>query len=150
MRPLTRGYIQGFDTPASSATLWRALVEPAALALWYAADTIVEPRAGGRYCTVSALFGRREAHIERFEPGLRLQLLFDSNPAWPPLTDNVLIEDFLIDDRKGQRMLRVMGSGIPAAPEWTPILKRLRAGWAVAFARLQNRLRAGEIVDPAA
>ena len=145
MRPLTQGYNQAFETMADAATLWRALVEPASLALWCASEAVVEPRPGGRYRLVSPLFGRREAHIERFEPGVRLRLLFDANPDWPPLTEGALVEDFIIDERNGQRVLRVMGAGLPAAPEWAPILRRLRAGWAVAFARLQTRLRAGDI-----
>lgn len=145
MRPLTQGYNQAFETMADAATLWRALVEPAALALWCASEAEVEPRPGGRYHLVSPLFGRREAHIERFEPGVRLQLLFDANPDWPPLTEGALVEDFIIDERNGRRVLRVMGAGLPVAAEWAPILKRLRAGWAVAFARLQVRLRAGDI-----
>ena len=61
--------MQGFETTASAATVWRALTEPAALSLWYAMEAIVEPRVGGRYLVVSRLFGRREAGIEQFEPG---------------------------------------------------------------------------------
>ena len=65
MRRQTRGYMQGFETGASAAALWRALTEPAALTAWLATEAMVEPRAGGRHVTVSRLFGRREAHIER-------------------------------------------------------------------------------------
>ncbi len=141
--------MQGFETAASAGALWRALTDPAMLALWYADEASVEPRVGGRYFVVSRLFGKREAHIERFEPGSRLQLLFEPNPAWPPLSDSALLEDFIIDERKGQRMLRVMGSGIPEAEDWVPALLRLRTGWALAFAQLQIRLRDGSIAEPA-
>jgi uncharacterized protein YndB with AHSA1/START domain len=137
--------MQGFETPASPATLWRALLEPAALRAWLATEAIVEPRAGGRYATVSRLFGRREASIERFEPGARLQLLYEPNADWPPLADSALVEDFIIDERKGQRMLRVMGSGIPEAEEYAKMLVRLRTGWALAFAQLQLRLKDGTL-----
>lgn len=150
MRSLTKGYMQGFETAVSAATLWQALIEPAALALWYGDQAIVEPRVGGRYFAVSRLFGRREAFIERFEPATRLQLLFEPSPEWPPLTEGALIEDLLIDEHKGKRMLRVMGSGIPSGAEWAPVLKQLKTGWALAFALLQTRLRNGEIKDPAA
>lgn len=150
MRSLNRGYHQGFETTASAETLWRALVEPQALMLWYGTEFVVEPRQGGRYLAVTQLFGRREAHIERFEPGVRLQLMFDPNPRWPPLTESALVEDFIIDERKGKRLLRVIGSGLPADPEWTHELNRLRAGWAIAFAKLQTRLRDGEIGGAAA
>jgi uncharacterized protein YndB with AHSA1/START domain len=137
--------MQGFETSASAATLWRALIEPAAIRAWLAAEAIVDPRAGGRYATVSRLFGRREANIERFEPGARLQLLYEANADWPPLSDSALVEDFIIDERRGQRMLRVMGSGIPPDEEYAKTLVRLRTGWALAFAQLQLRLKDGSI-----
>ena len=149
MRRQARGYMQGFETAASAATLWHALIEPGALRAWYATEAIVEPRVGGRYATASRLFGRRDAHIERFDAGTRLQLLYEPNADWPPLPNSALIEDFIIDERKGQRMLRVMGSGIPADEEWAKTLVRLRTGWALAFAQLQMRLRDGTIAEPA-
>ena len=147
MRSLTKGYMQSFETKASAATLWRALVEPECLALWYGDQAIVEPRIGGRYFAVSRLFGRREAFIERFEPGARLQLILEPGPDWPPLAEGALVEDLLIDEHKGQRMMRVMGSGIPSNADWAPVLKQLKTGWALAFGLLQTRLRNGEIKD---
>jgi len=150
MRSPNKGYMQGFETPASAAALWHALVNPAALALWYGDQAVVEPRIGGRHFAVSRLFGRREAYIECFEPGARLQLLFEHNPEWPPLTEGALVEDLMIDERNGQRILRVMGSGIPADAEWAPVLKQLKSGWALALGLLQTRLRDGEIKAPAA
>ena len=150
MRRQNRGYMQGFETTASAATVWRALTEPAALLCWYAAEAIVEPRNGGRYATVSRLFGRREARIERFDAGARLQLMYEPTADWPPLPDSALVEDFIIDERKGQRMLRVMGSGLPSDEEWAKTLVRLRTAWALAFAQLQMRLRDGSIGEPSA
>jgi uncharacterized protein YndB with AHSA1/START domain len=149
MRRQTRGYMQVFETAASAATLWRALTDPAALRAWLATEAIVEPRAGGRYATVSRLFGRREACIERCEPGARLQLLYEPNSDWPPLPDSVLVEDFIIDERKGQRTLRVIGDGLPADEEYAKPLVRLRTGWALAFAQLQLRLKDGTIGEAA-
>jgi uncharacterized protein YndB with AHSA1/START domain len=150
MRRQARGYMQGFETAASATALWHALTDPAALRLWYATEAMVEPRAGGRYCVTSRLFGRREATIEQFEPGMRLQLLYDPTADWPVLPDGALVEDFLIDERKGQRLLRVMGTGVPAGEEWERMLVRLRTGWALAFAQLQMRLRDGTVREPAA
>ena len=150
MQSKARGYLQGFESTASSAALWRALTEPDMLSLWLATEAEVEPRVGGRWYAATRLFGKRDAHIERFEPGSRLQLLFAPNPEWPPLSDSALVEDFIIDERKGQRMLRVIGSGIPAAEEWGQTLLRLRTGWALAFAQLQLRLRDGSIAERAA
>jgi uncharacterized protein YndB with AHSA1/START domain len=141
----TRGYMQAFETGAGVATLWRALTEPAALRAWLATEAIVEPRAGGRYATTSRLFGRREAQIERFDVGSRLQLLYEPNSDWPPLPDSALMEDFIIDERRGQRMVRVIGSGIPSNVEFAKTLVRLRTGWALAFAQLQLKLKDGTL-----
>lgn len=150
MRRQTRGYTQAFETNVSAETLWRILTDAATLRLWYAAEALVEPRPGGRYCVTSRLFGRREATIEQFEPGKRMQLLFDPTPDWPAPPDGALLEDFLIDEHKGQRMLRVMGSGIPASEEWERTLVRLRTGWALAFGQLHMRLRDGTIRESSA
>jgi uncharacterized protein YndB with AHSA1/START domain len=149
MKRQARGYMQAFETPASRAALWRALTEATLLKVWYAADALVEARVGGRYSVTSRLFGQRDATIEHFEPGMRLQLLYDPSPDWPPLDESALLEDFLIDERKGQRTLRVVGSGIPPGEEWERTLVRLRTGWALAFAQLQMRLRDGSIGEPA-
>jgi hypothetical protein len=81
---------------------------------------------------------------------MRLQLLYDPTADWPALPDGALVEDFLIDERKGQRMLRVMGTGVPAGEEWERMLVRLRTGWALAFAQLQMRLRDGTVREPSA
>lgn len=145
MKRQTRGYMQAFETGAGVAMLWHALTEPAALRAWLATEAVVEPRAGGRYATTSRLFGRREAQIERFDVGARLQLLYEPNSDWPPLPDSALMEDFIIDERRGQRMVRVIGSGIPSNDEFAKTLVRLRTGWALAFAQLQLRLKEGAI-----
>ncbi len=145
MKRQTRGYMQAFETAADAATLWRALTEPAALRDWLATEAVVEPRMGGRYATVSRLFGRREARIERFDAGARLQLLYEPNSDWPALPDSALVEDFIIDERKGQRMVRVIGEGLPADEAYAKPLVRLRTGWALAFAQLQLRLKDGTI-----
>lgn len=147
MKRQTRGYMQAFETNASAATLWRAITEPVILRAWLATEAIVEPRAGGRYMTVSRLFGRREAQIERFDDGSRLQLLYEPNSDWPPLPDSALMEDFIIDERKGRRMFRVMGSGIPSDDGFAKTLVRLRTGWALALAQLQLKLKDGTIKE---
>ncbi len=150
MRPVTRGYMQAFQTRAEAQLLWRALTEPRLLAAWLADEAQVEPRVGGLYEVRSKLFGRRVAHIERFDPGSRLQLLHDPQPDWPELAEGALLEDFIIDARDGVTTLRVIGSGIPGTTEWLQVQKRLRAGWAVALGHLQRQLSTGKLPEAAA
>jgi uncharacterized protein YndB with AHSA1/START domain len=145
MRTAQRGYLQSLRCDAPVEQIWQALVRPEALRLWHADDAVVEARQGGRYSYRSRLFGRREAHIDVFEPGRRLRLLFDPNPSWPAAGNSVIVEDFLLDTRptgtrKRQGQLRLLGSGVPSGAEWDAMLRRLQAGWAVAFSHLQRRL----------
>lgn len=145
IRPAQRGYLQSLRCDAPVEHLWRALVRREALALWLADSATVEPHEGGRYDYRSRLFGHREAVIDAFEPGRRLRLIYGPNSRWPPAGGAVIVEDFLIDTlptgtrtRRGQ--LRILGTGVPGAADWNPTLKRLQAGWAVAFSYLQRAL----------
>jgi uncharacterized protein YndB with AHSA1/START domain len=147
MRPAQRGYLQSLRCKAPTEQLWQALIQPEALKLWHVQQAEVDPRQGGRYRYRSRLFGLRSAHIDVFDPGRRLRLVFDPNPAWPP-SDSVIVEDFLIDSRNtgGQdSQLRLLGSGVPAVLDWNATLRRLQAGWAVAFSYLQRRLESREL-----
>jgi len=140
MRPATRGYVQVLEVGAPAEQVWRALVEREALVAWHADHAEVDARMGGRYSVRSRLFGLREAHIDLFEPGRHLRVIYDPAPGWPPIEESVIVEDFIIDQRGGRSVLRVIGSGVPDTRAWDPWLKRLQAGWAVAFAYLARRL----------
>lgn len=142
MRPAQRGYLQSLRCDAPARQLWQALVQPAALKLWHAEEADVDPRPGGRYTYRSRLFGLRHAHIDVFDPERRLRLVYDPNPSWPA-GDSIIVEDFLIDAHDtgaSGSQLRLLGSGVPAVADWNATLKRLQAGWAVAFSYLQRRL----------
>ena len=150
MRPADRGYMQTLRCDAPLAQLWRALVQPEALRLWHAEEAWVDPRPGGSYRYRSRLFGTRQAHIDIIDPGRRLRLVYDPNPHWPPPGDSVITEDFLFDTRgtgtaRSQSQLRVLGSGVPASPEWSATYRRLQAGWAVAFSYLQRCLESRQL-----
>lgn len=145
MKSSQRGYLQSFETDASAGVLWRALVDPRALPLWFGQAVNIDARPGGVYVVDWKLMGRRSALIDLCEPQRRLRLIFDANPEWPAPGEHVLVEDFIIDTRGDRRLMRMLGSGVPGDPEWNPILKRLRSGWAVAFSYLQKRLESGDL-----
>jgi uncharacterized protein YndB with AHSA1/START domain len=149
MRPADRGYLQTLRCDAPIQQVWRALLLPEALRLWHAEEAWIDARPGGSYRYRSRLFGMRQAHIDAIEPGRRLRLVYDPNPNWPP-GDSVIVEDFLFDTRgtgtaRVQSQLRLLGSGVPAIPEWNATHRRLQAGWAVAFSYLQRCLDARQL-----
>jgi hypothetical protein len=78
----------------------------------------------------------REAHIDVFDPGRRLRLIYLS-PRDLPEMDAVIIDDFILDTEQGVAVLRLLGSGFPPEESWDAFFQRLRAGWALALARLK-------------
>lgn len=140
MRHTRRGYVQTLRCHASADAVWRALVEPASLSAWGGEQAQVDGRVGGHYAVRSRLLGKREAHIDAFEPNRRLRLILHPSPDWPATGDEAIIEDFLIDTNGKETVLRLIGSGVPGDSEWDTTLKRLRAAWAIAFLDLKKYL----------
>ena len=140
MRETLRGYVKILRCKAPADAVWRALVEPASLVLWCAQQAQVDGRVGGHYSIKARLLGPREAHIDAYEPNRRLRLILNPSPDWPSTGEAVIIEDFMIDTNGRETVLRLIGSGVPGSSEWDATLKRLRAAWAVAFAKLEQLL----------
>ena len=63
--------------------------------------------------------GGREAHIDVFDVNRRLRLIYLNSPGYPT-SDSAVVDDFLLDVRKGEgtTSLRLLGSGIPESPTW--------------------------------
>jgi uncharacterized protein YndB with AHSA1/START domain len=145
MAARTLGYAHRIDLLAPRELVWRGLTEPALLALWYGPDARVVPRAGGSYWIRADADLVREAHIDVFEPGRRLRLIYMPQAELPP-TDGVIVDDFLLDSDAESTSVRLLGSGYPAGDDWERYYLRLRHGWPRALARLKIALErlAGE------
>jgi uncharacterized protein YndB with AHSA1/START domain len=137
-----RGYMESCSIAAAPQDVWGALVDPALLARWLAKTAAVEPRPGGLYRFEHAHAGRREAHIDVFEPPRRLRLIHFAQPDWPVATDVTPVDDVMIVQRDEVTVVRIMGSGIPLEPAWDPLLRRWRGTWAVGLAQLKKMLEA--------
>ena len=154
----TRGYAQRVDINVDVDTVWRALLDPETLALWYAPGARVDAREGGLY---NARHGiepgiEREAHIDMFRPPRRLRLIYMPLRGLPD-AGSVLVEDFLLDrDPAGARaqgasavtVLRLMGSGIPENAAWHSTYVALRRGWERALPRLKVLLEKPRSAPP--
>jgi uncharacterized protein YndB with AHSA1/START domain len=143
----SRGYAQRVDINVDVDLVWRALVDPTTLALWYSPGARIDAREGGLY---NARHGsepgiEREAHIDVFRPPRRLRLIYMPLAGLPD-DGTVVIEDFLLDrDPAAARaqgvgavtVLRLMGSGIPESAAWQSTYVALRRGWERALPRLK-------------
>ena len=51
--------------------------------------------------------------------------------------DTVMVDDFILDRVPGGTIVRLLGSGVPATPEWDTQYWRLRTSWQQAMTRLK-------------
>jgi len=137
-----RGYLESCSITASPQAVWRAFVDPALMSRWLAKTAAVDPRPGGLYRFEHAHAGRREAHIDLFQPPRRLRLIHFVQPDWPVAADVAPVDDVLVLQRDDTTVVRILGSGVPADPAWDPLLRRWRGAWAVGLAMLKKILEA--------
>ena len=106
---------------------------PRALVLARGAD----PRpAGGSFRASVDRVTEFEAHIDVFDPGRRLRLVYLPAAELPP-ADSVMVDDFILDKVSGGTIVRLLGSGVPAGGQWDTQYWRLRTSWQAALTRLK-------------
>jgi len=137
----TRGYAHLVEIEAPGARVWRALTDPALMRIWFAGDVEIDPRQGGLYRLGRPSADGREAHIDIFEVNRRLRLIYLQGRN-SPRSESAIVDDFLLDMRKGESMtsLRVLGSGIPESEEWDQPYSRIRHSWERFLARIKVTL----------
>ena len=136
MAERTRGYAHRININAPIQLLWRGLIEPELLVLWCGPGPRVSARAAGSFYVRLNGDVEREALIDVFDPARRLRLIY-LPPRDLPESEAVIIDDFMLDTEQGVAVLRLLGSGFPQEELWEPLFIRLRAGWALALARLK-------------
>lgn len=136
MSDRSRGYALRLEVAAPAQRLWRALIEPAMLAQWYATEARIDPRVGGSYRVRLLPDQEREARIDLFQPPQRLRLIYLPS-AEMPAPDGVIVDDFILDERNGVTHLCLLGSGFPRAFEHADYFRRTQEGWTRALARLK-------------
>jgi uncharacterized protein YndB with AHSA1/START domain len=137
----TRGYAHLVELHVPIARVWHALIDPRLMRIWSGKEAAVDARKNGLYRIGSLGSGGREAHIDIIDPHRRLRLIYLSDPGLPP-TDSALVDDFLLDIKRGEKMvsLRLLGSGIPENEKWDRAYGKIRNGWQRYLARLKNTL----------
>ncbi|HSY46077.1 MAG TPA: SRPBCC domain-containing protein [Steroidobacteraceae bacterium] len=131
-----RGYAHRVDILAGAALVWRALTDQGQLVRWCAPDAAISPRQGGLFRASVDRVSEFEAHIELFEPPRRLRLMYLPSATLPPAA-TVHVDDFIIEPAGRGTIVRLLGSGVPATPEWDTHYLRLRTSWQQALSRLK-------------
>jgi uncharacterized protein YndB with AHSA1/START domain len=140
-RNVTRGYAHLVEVDVPVARVWRALTDPGLIRIWSGQEAEIDPRQGGSYRIGQRGAGGRDAHIDIFEANRRLRLIYLKSSDWPP-GDSALVDDFILDVRKGEgtTSLRLLGSGVPEAAAWDKSYMKLRLGWERLLARIKVTL----------
>ncbi len=131
-----RGYAHRIDIAADTGRVWRAFVEPKALARWCAPGAGIKPRQGGSFRASVDRVSTIDAHIDVFDARRRLRLIHMEHDGLPG-AGATLIDDFLLEADGEGSIVRLLGSGFPDDPAWDTYFLRLRAGWERALARLK-------------
>jgi uncharacterized protein YndB with AHSA1/START domain len=137
----TRGYAHLVEVDVPVARVWRALTDPRLIRVWSGQEAEIDPREGGSYRMGKRNEGGREAHIDIFDVNRRLRLIYLNNRDWPP-SDSAIVDDFILDVRKGEgtTSLRLLGSGVPEAAAWDKCYVRIRMGWERLLSRIKVTL----------
>jgi uncharacterized protein YndB with AHSA1/START domain len=137
----TRGYAHLVEIDVPVARVWRALTDPGLIRIWSGQEAQIDPRKGGMYRLGENNGDHRDAHIDIFDINRRLRLIYLSGSDWPP-GDSALVDDFILDVRKGEgkTTLRLLGSGVPETPSWDKTYVRIRMSWERLMARIKVTL----------
>jgi len=131
-----RGYAHRVDIARDVQLVWRAFTEVPHLAKWCAPDAQIRARQGGLFRASVDRVTETEAHIDVFDPGRRMRLIYLPTPALPE-SETAVVADFIMEAAHPGTIVRVLGSGVPDDPEWDVPYRRMRTGWERAMARLK-------------
>jgi len=132
----TRGYAHRVDVAADAGEVWQALTEARHLVRWCSPGAQIGARPGGLFRASVDRVTEMDAHIDVFEPGRRLRLIYLPGSNLPP-ADSAIVDDFILEPRESGTIVRLLGSGVPGGAEWDTQYRRLRLGWQQAMTRLK-------------
>jgi uncharacterized protein YndB with AHSA1/START domain len=136
MSDKARGYAHRVDIAADVQQVWRALTQAEYLTQWCSPDAQIRARPGGLFRASVDRVTELEAHIDVYEPGRRMRLIYLPSPTLPP-ADSAIIDDFILEPAAPGTILRLLGSGVPSSTQWDTQYRRLRMGWQQAMTRLK-------------
>jgi uncharacterized protein YndB with AHSA1/START domain len=137
-----RSFAYRVDIGVPIERVWRAFTDSRMLARWCADGATISPREKGR---LHAIFGgdvELDAHIDVLVTPHRIRLILLPTPGMPT-SEAVIVEDFLFERGKSDCVVRLLSSGVPAAPAWVTYYLNKRRHWEMALTRLKVFLEKG-------
>ena len=116
--------------------MWRTIIEPESLVRWCSPEAVLQARQGGLFRARVDRVTELEAHIDVFEAGRRVRLIYLPTPALPR-AESVITDDLIIEAVPGGTVVRLLGSGVPGESGWDTQYWRLRTAWLQALNRLK-------------
>jgi uncharacterized protein YndB with AHSA1/START domain len=132
----TRGFAHRIDIEAPPPKVWTALCGPMLAPLWLGKDARVRPQKGGSWSATIAPGLVREAMIDVFDPPRRLRLIYMTPPELTTF-EGAVVDDVMLEDAEGHTVVRLLCSGVPDFPEWTPHYLKVRTAAERTLARLK-------------
>ncbi|MFO1426814.1 MAG: SRPBCC domain-containing protein [Steroidobacteraceae bacterium] len=136
MAERTRGYALRVDIDAEAPRVWQVLIERRCMERWCAPDARLTPRAGGSFSVSFERNLESQAHIDVFDAGRRIRLIYLPTPAMPA-GESAVVDDIILEARPPQTVVRILGSGFDAGPAHEAAARRHQLGWRAALARLK-------------
>ena len=142
-----RSFAHRVDIDAPVERVWRAFTDSRVLMRWMAPEASITPREKGRMRVVFSADVELDAHIDVLVTPQRIRLILLPTPGMPS-SDAVIVEDFLFERAKSATakpgtVVRLLSSGVPAAPVWVTYYLNKRRHWELALARLKVFLEKG-------
>ena len=142
----TRGYAHRLDLRTGVTPVWASLTDSRLLEQWCSPGAVISARPGGLFRARVDRVTELEACIDIFAPGKRLRLIYLPSAALPP-ADSALVDDFILEPGRSGTILRLLGSGVPGAPDWDIPYLRHRTGWQAALGRLKTLLESPDAAE---
>ena len=138
-----RSFAHRVDVGAPVERVWRAFTDSRLLARWCADGATITPREKGRLHVVFGGEVELDAHIDVLVTPQRIRLILLPTPGMPT-SDAVIVEDFLFERvPPSNTVVRLLSSGVPAAPPWVTYYLNKRRHWELALTRLKVFLEKG-------
>ncbi|HET9864940.1 MAG TPA: SRPBCC domain-containing protein [Steroidobacteraceae bacterium] len=137
-----RSFAHRVDIDVPVERVWRAFTDARLLARWAAREATITPREKGRLRLVFGAGVELDCHIDVLLTPQRMRLILLPTPGMPS-SDAVIVEDFLFERGKGTTVVRLLSSGVPAAPVWVTYYLNKRRHWELALTRLKVFLEKG-------